>query len=732
MIYVDRNSIPVPDIFLSEEHQEAFKKAKAFFTGEQQAKQTRFAFEWSLKTRQLEIIKHLTHLFHNKCAYCEQPLTSMTGESDAFRCKTRAAGFSDTTTSHYWWLAYEWSNLYLCCPECNRSKRNLFPVNGKRADFGESVEKEVKLLLDPCRAADFEKQHLIFLADGKVVSETEEGRTTIDVLKLNRDNLVMQRKKAIEETKSMARTFLSVADKPEEEIKKLFSPDKPFLAAKIFVLSKQEPFKGVLEQSAAPFKKKADLANQMGDEEDQKISEGYESFKSEQQKSFSIEGESEAHQKAYMLEADRWIKRIEIHNFRLIHDLSIDFPAWQPGKQEPWVALLGENGSGKSTILQCIALAMMGQEHLDKLVKEKVIDPRDCVSYGVKHKEGYIKVYLSDTKEPYELKFNRTNSKFMSNVPHAQFILTGYGSTRLLSKDNAEARKKEVVKIKNLFDPFAPMQNVLAWFSNPSNLQEEQFDNVAILVKQLLPIEENSYIDRVKTEKGFELRMFSELQDKEGIPLSHLSMGYQSIIAFVLDIALTVIDKFPNVSDAQGIVLVDEIEMHLHPRWKMQIVSQLRKAFTRLRFIITTHDPLCLRGLQEGEVILIQLDEAKEVHAIDHLPSPSNMRIDELLMSQHFGLSTVYDPSKEFLLSEFFTLAAKHERTVEEEKRLQELQKQVQESKILDDTTFQFVEMTSKYFRENKVGLDEKDIHQDTIKAVGDLWKNALLGNNSN
>jgi len=748
MIYVDRKSIPIPDIFLLNAHEKAFEETKVFFMGAVRVKQQRFDFDWLYKNLN-KITEHLAHLFHNKCAYCEQIIDLP--EIDHFRCKQNAKGFSDTSPNHYWWLAYEWNNLYLSCPQCNRNKASLFPVKGKRIEFGEDIETEENLLLDPCSERDFGQLHLIFMPDGKVVSGTEQGRTTIDVFKLNRESLIVQRKRAIEETKK-AVSHWKLMKTPGLEIKRALAPDQTFISARIqFLLQLDEDkaflssvldvitqtayvnsfssAKGsILDISLKKISKKGVTDEHI---KNKKISGEYESFKSAQQKTLSVENESEEHQKAYLLESDRWIQRIEIHNFRIIRDLTLVFPSWQPEQQEPWVALLGENGSGKSTILQCVALAMMGQEHLDRLVDAGTIDPRDCISYGDESVEGYIRIMLSDTKDPYELRFNRTNPKFISSVPHAQFILMGYGSTRLLNKNSVE-RKERFVKIQNLFDPFASLQNVLAWFSNPENLQEEQFNNIALLLKQILPIDKSSYFDRVKTKNGFELRLFGEFNEDQGSPLSHLSSGYQSIIAFILDIALTVIEKFPNVSDAQGIVLVDEIETHLHPRWKMQIVSQLRKTFTRLRFIVTTHEPLCLRGLQEGEVILIQLDTEKNIHAVQNLPSPSRMRIDELLLSQHFGLSTVYDPTKEFLLSEFFTLAAKQDRNQQEEERLKQLQEQVRTSKILDDTTYKFVEMTSKYFKENRVGLEKEEIKADTIKAVGDIWKKALSGDNPN
>ena len=79
------------------------------------------------------------------------------------------------------------------------------------------------------------------------------------------------------------------------------------------------------------------------------------------------------------------------------------------------------------------------------------------------------------------------------------------------------------------------------------------------------------------------------------------------------------------MSHASGIVLLDEIDAHLHPRWKMRIVESLRATFSGMQFIVTTHEPLCLRGIKEQEVVVLRR-EGDDVRYIDDLPSPSDLR----------------------------------------------------------------------------------------------------------
>jgi predicted ATP-binding protein involved in virulence len=103
---------------------------------------------------------------------------------------------------------------------------------------------------------------------------------------------------------------------------------------------------------------------------------------------------------------------------------------------------------------------------------------------------------------------------------------------------------------------------------------------------------------------------------KEGDTLESLSDGYQSVIALASDILEVMLRYYDEVKDSEGIVLIDEINVHLHPRWKVEIVNLLRDVFPRVQFLVTTHDPLCLMGSRPGEVHVLHTNpETKQVQA---------------------------------------------------------------------------------------------------------------------
>lgn len=113
--------------------------------------------------------------------------------------------------------------------------------------------------------------------------------------------------------------------------------------------------------------------------------------------------------------------------------------------------------------------------------------------------------------------------------------------------------------------------------------------------------------------------------EKEGlVPFNSLSDGYRNMVGMVADIAHRAARLNPHHgADAAikttGIVLIDEIDLHLHPKWQRRVVMDLKKAFPGLQFIASTHSPFILQSLEPGEVI--DLDQALSLQDMAALPT---------------------------------------------------------------------------------------------------------------
>jgi hypothetical protein len=141
------------------------------------------------------------------------------------------------------------------------------------------------------------------------------------------------------------------------------------------------------------------------------------------------------------------------------------------------------------------------------------------------------------------------------------------------------------------------------------------------------------------------------------------------VLATVIDILEVTLRLWPTPESAEGIVLLDEIGAHLHPTWRMRVVTGLRRMLPSMQFITTTHEPLCLRGLEDGEVVLMRRDAKDRAYATVDLPSTHDLRVDQLLTSKHFGLSTTLDPVIDDLFDEYYQLLSRAENELTEPKR---------------------------------------------------------------
>ncbi len=156
--------------------------------------------------------RHLREIYRNKCAYCECRIDEGAAwQVDHFRPKKKLA--EDKSHPGYYWLAYEWSNLLLSCPICNRKKSNQFPIRGIRvrvphvkrtewrADFP-TLLAEAPLLLNP--ELDDPEDHITFLPNGiiEVKDGSLQGRETVRICDLNRESLRLRRKRLVDRFRS--------------------------------------------------------------------------------------------------------------------------------------------------------------------------------------------------------------------------------------------------------------------------------------------------------------------------------------------------------------------------------------------------------------------------------------------------------------------------------------------------------------------------------------------------
>ncbi len=141
---------------------------------------------------------------------------------------------------------------------------------------------------------------------------------------------------------------------------------------------------------------------------------------------------------------------------------------------------------------------------------------------------------------------------------------------------------------------------------------------------------------------------WKDRKNNKKIYLHELSSGYNSIITIfskmitsVSKIGENVSLKEINLRLSSSIVLIDEIELHLHPKFKKNIIYNLQSAFAEVLFIITTHDPLVLKSINDGTIVLCFKKNEDETMILSDLPAPQGLTTEQILTSPHFGLDTI-------------------------------------------------------------------------------------------
>lgn len=710
MIHVDRKRVTAPRSLSGSAAKTASEAARAFFEQPQgERRQLQHTFDPAVY-RATDVMERLFALFRNKCAFCETAVGAIApAEVVHLRPVSNALDLDGSVApDHYWWLAYVWGNLFLSCATCARVRGTRFPVRAERGRPGSAwpaLDREAPLLLDPGR--DHPESVLLYLPDGTVVSDDERGRVTCDMFDLNRAALVEARRATLEHLTGE----LAAAGK---DIEPLLDPAREFAGMRrqrILELRGTWSSEATAEVRVVTPKRKRDVGADFA-------------RRQEARDSYALEVPSQ--QAGYFSHA-RHVERIELRNFRVIDELDLplrlDTIASSPSptkERAPWLMLLGENGLGKSTVLQAIALAL-----LDERARERLgLDASSFVRRGARR--ATVRVHLTGSSAPIEL-IARSGSRRFEGDPSLKALVLGYGATRLLPTARHPALEPPddsdgLARVENLFDPFTPIGDATSWLLG---LSEERFDRVALGLRRLLVLSDDERLVRDRRNQ----RVLAE-GDGARVPLEAMSAGYQSVVALATDVMKVVLRLWDTPAVAEGIVIVDELGAHLHPSWRMRIVEALRDVFPRCQFLASTHDPLCLRGLVDGEVVVLRHNSEGRVVVLDDLPPPDSMRVDQLLASEHFGLGSTVDPEDDALFAEYYLLKAKARPNAAERARLEALHATLDGKALLGTTRRErlIYEATDEYLAKELDVTDHAEREQlrdETKQRIAAAWKAA-------
>ena len=161
------------------------------------------------------------------------------------------------------------------------------------------------------------------------------------------------------------------------------------------------------------------------------------------------------------------------------------------------------------------------------------------------------------------------------------------------------------------------------------------------------------------------------------IPLNDFSLGYKNAVYWSMDLSWRLFNHYPDSKSAlkePAIVLIDEIDLHLHPKWQTEIIENLSHHFPNVQFIVTSHSPLMVQSDSKANFAVLQFNTDNEsVEVINETIGVDGWRVDQILTSEFFGLKSTRGTEYKNLLSRRSLLIAKKSLTQKEKKELKSI-----------------------------------------------------------
>ena len=198
---------------------------------------------------------------------------------------------------------------------------------------------------------------------------------------------------------------------------------------------------------------------------------------------------------------------------------------------------------------------------------------------------------------------------------------------------------------------------------------------------------------------------------KAKLPVSYLSDGQRNIIGMVADIAYRCVLLNPYLElkatkQSAGIVLIDELDLHLHPKWQRELIDYLTNLFPNTQFIVTTHSPLIVQAAAARDAnIVVCRREGDHVVIDQSLEAVRGWRADQILTSDLFDLPSTRDTEIEKLEREQRAILSKAKLTKADEKRAKEISQVLNSLRVMenpeDDEAMRIIRESAKYLQSN-------------------------------
>lgn len=365
-----------------------------------------------------------------------------------------------------------------------------------------------------------------------------------------------------------------------------------------------------------------------------------------------------------------YLKNIHIVNFRGIENQSFNF-------DPKFNVIIGENAVGKTSLMEAISVALGGfvKGLYYRNGRSITRDDIRIIDYRKKIRQAeYAKIITSADLLGQEFIWERYREKdselndlnyyievfelgrhLASESKSGRFvtlpIISNYGVGRLLKENdssfNPDKTTKRLDGYNRALNPNSNYKTLLSWFKATEisvYKSGKQIDAIKSVKRAVINSFENIETLYFDYDNDMLSVLFKGNGNYQSKPVWTLSDGQKVLIGLIGDIALRCNLLNPRAEEyaheiTPGIVLIDELDLHLHPNWQKQIVTILKTTFPKIQFITTTHSPFITQSLSSESII--NLGEPKDVN-------PNKMRVDEVATTV-MGVDSAYSKNNENL-----------------------------------------------------------------------------------
>ena len=302
------------------------------------------------------------------------------------------------------------------------------------------------------------------------------------------------------------------------------------------------------------------------------------------------------------------ITKFSIRNYKCIQDLSVDCRG-ADGEIRQWTVLLGENNTGKTNVLRALALLRPKKTSyrtgLDPVFKEVympvgALETSDVTVISSVNGErwGFDPEGRAYSEEPFDLH------------------VYGYGVSRYPARTALSEREGHPTE--TLFNSNARLSDFQEWLlqldysqKSGSEKSRKRLQKMHDLVSSDLFPGVTDFSFKKDGDNEHVVVVFSAGKDGD-VRFEELGFGYQTTLTWLADFCKRMFELYPDAENPlheEAVVLVDEIDLHLHPKWQRDLVPTLSKIFPNVQFIVTTHSPHVLQSMADVNLYVLRRDE---------------------------------------------------------------------------------------------------------------------------